>query len=131
MPKKQKAKGKVMADTDAELVAKFRALSIMMEMTDDAIVVAKKALLQNPDKEERRELDEIILELAAKHFKVKNMMLALANDATVMDPPSKSQVDKIAALAEAVDKKTQGNVVASAAIKLTGEVLTTVTNAIS
>jgi hypothetical protein len=120
-----------MADSDAELVAKFTALSVMLEMTDDAAVVAKKGLLQNPDKEERRELDEIILELAAKHAKVKNMMFALANDAAIMDPPTKAQLTVITDLADKVDKMTRKNVVVSSAVKVAGEVLTTVTDAIA
>lgn len=123
-----------MAATDAELgelVEKFKTLSIMLEMTEDAIVVAKKGLLENPEKEVRRELDETILELAAKRAKITNMMIALGSDATVMPAPSAALVKQIAKLADKVDEMSRANVVASGAVKLTGQVLDVVSDALA
>ena len=48
-----------------EIIATYKALSDALEMIEDAIVVAKQGLLQNPTKEERRALDAEILELEA------------------------------------------------------------------
>lgn len=115
-----------MAETDADLedlVAKFKALSVTLEMTEDAIVVIKKTLLDPLEKEERRALDETLLELVAKRAKITNMMIALSSDATVMSPPSSALVKQMARLADKVDEMSRANVVASEAVKATGQVL--------
>jgi hypothetical protein len=120
-----------MAEGDSELVVKFRSLSVLLEMTEDAIVVAKKGLLKNPEKEERRELDENILELTAKRAKITNTMIAIASNAAAMPLPPPELVKQIARLADKVDEMSRANVVASAAVKTTGQVLDVVTDALA
>lgn len=106
-----------------EIVATYKALSEALEMTEDAIVVAKQGLLQNPTKEQRRALDAEILELEAKRAKIMSKMIALGGGQSNVKKPTEAQIAEIAALAGEVDRLTRESVAASQALAITGRVL--------
>ena len=103
--------------------AKYQALSDALEMVDDAIEVARQALLENPDKEERRRLNELVLELEAKRAKIVNKMIAIGRDAGALAMPSKAQIDALKALATEVDELTRSAKGAGKAIEMAGKVI--------
>lgn len=103
--------------------AKYQALSDALEMVDDAIEVARTGLLENPDKEERRRLNELILELEAKRAKIVNKMIVLGREAGKVAMPSASQIKKMKALAAQVDALTRSAQGAGTAIDMAGKVL--------
>ncbi len=103
--------------------AKYQALSDALEMVEDAIEVARQALLENPDKEERRRLNELVLELEAKRAKIVNKMIALGRDAGTVAMPSKDKIDKMKALATQVDGLTRSAQGAGKAIDTADKVL--------
>ena len=109
-------------DTE-EIVATFRGLSDALEMTEDAIVVAKQGLLQNPTKEVRRALDADILELEAKRAKISAKMIALGRGEPSVKKPTDAQIAEIATLAGEVDQLTRASATASQALAITGRVL--------
>jgi len=107
----------------SEFKAKYQALSDALEMVDDAIEVARKALLGNPDREERLRLNELILELEAKRAKIVNKMAALGRKTGQIAMPSKSRIEKMKALATQVDDLTRSAQGAGKAIEVAGKVL--------
>ncbi len=109
-------------DTE-EIVATFRGLSDALEMTEDAIVVAKQGLLQNPTKEVRRALDADILELEAKRAKISAKMIALGRGEPSVKKPTDAQIAEIATLVGEVDQLTRASAAASQALAITGRVL--------
>lgn len=102
---------------------KYQALSDALEMVDDAIEVARQALLENPDKEERRRLNELILELEAKRAKIVNKMIVLGRETGTIAMPSENQIEKMKALATEVDGLTRSAQGAGKAIEMAGKVL--------
>lgn len=106
-----------------EIIATYKALSDALEMIEDAIVVAKQGLLQNPTKEERRALDAEILELEAKRAKISAKMIALGRGEPSVKKPTDAQIAEIAALAGEVDRLTRASAAASQALAITGRVL--------
>ena len=55
----------------------FRAMSDALEMVEDALAIARQGLNANPSKQERRQLDEDILDLALKRTRLTSAMIAL------------------------------------------------------
>lgn len=107
----------------SNIEAKFEALSDALEMVDDAIEAARHALLENPNKEERRRLNELILELEAKRAKIVNKMIALGRKTRAVAMPSKAKINKLKELAAEVDELTRAAQGAGRAIQLADQVL--------
>jgi chromosome segregation ATPase len=102
---------------------KFQALSDALEMVEDAIEAARLALFDNPEKDERRRLNELILELEAKRAKIINKMIELGRQQTAIKKPTKAQLDELKNLAAKVDELTRNSQGAVIAINAGGEVL--------
>ena len=98
-------------------------MSVALEMVEDALAVARLGLNGNPTKEERRQLDEDILELGLQRTRLTNEMIALGRGQGSTTPPTPDQINEIKALAEKVDKLTLQAVAASTAVKEVGRVL--------
>ena len=103
---------------DAEFKKVYESFSDSLEMVEDAIVAARQALLENPTKEERRELNEQILELEAKRAKITNKLIALGRPGAAVSPPTDAQIAEIKGLAEEVDKLTRASEGAARAISV-------------
>ena len=104
-------------------LATFRAMSEALEMVEDALAVARKGLNANPTKQERRELDEDILDLALKRTRLTNSLIALGRGQETIQPPTPGQIAEIKALATQVDQLTRQSVAASQAVTAAGDVL--------
>lgn len=105
------------------MLTTFRAMSVGLEMVEDALAVARLGLNGNPTKEERRQLDEDILDLALQRTRLTNGMITLGRGEGTISPPTARQIDEIKALAEKVDRLTLQAVAASTAVKEVGNVL--------
>lgn len=112
-----------------EFRTKFQALSDALEMVEDAIDAARVALLDNPNKDERRRLNELILELEAKKAKIINKMIALGREQTQVKKPTKTHLDELKKLAEKVDGLTRAGQGAATAIGIGEQVLALVEQA--
>lgn len=120
--KKKKAKKKAAARPSAR-DALFKALADAQEMASDAITVAEKGLNANPTREQRRILNEDILELNAKFTKLQGHLLALARGGDVIARPTDRQLRELARLSASVDRMVNRSVSASQAVRTVGEVL--------
>jgi hypothetical protein len=109
-------------DDEATLEA-FRTLSEALEMVEDALALVRQGLNANPTKEERRQLDEDILELALKRTRLTSALLALGRGDATITPPTPGQIAEIKALAARVDQLTRESIAASDAVKEAGRVL--------
>ena len=112
-----------MANGQTDRVAIYQALSDAYELIEDAIVLAKNGLLENPTPEERRSLDKQILELAERSAIVEAKMLAARRGEERIAMPSKTQLDSIAVLTGEVEALRNQSVAAADAIALAGRVL--------
>jgi hypothetical protein len=112
-----------MAVDEQAVLATFRAMSDALEMVEDALAVARLGLNANPTRQERRQLDEDILELALKRTRLTSTMIALGRGEQTIQPPSAAQIAEIKTLAAQVDQLTQQSVAASEAVVATGHVL--------
>lgn len=101
----------------------FRAMSDALEMVEDALAIARQGLNANPSKQERRQLDEDILDLALKRTRLTSAMIALGRGQGTIRPPTADQIAEIKTLAGQVDRLTQQSVAASGAVVATGHVL--------
>jgi predicted nucleic acid-binding Zn-ribbon protein len=110
-----------MANEDFQ--TKLMALSDALEMVEDAIEAARLALFENPEKDRRRRLNELILELEAKKAKITNKIIALARKQTAIKRPTKAQLDELKTLAAKVDELTRNSENAVIVIDAGGEVL--------
>jgi hypothetical protein len=101
----------------------FRAMSDALEMVEDALAIARQGLNANPSKQERRQLDEDILDLALKRTRLTSAMIALGRGQGTITPPTAEQIAEIKTLAGQVDQLTQQSIAASGAVVATGHVL--------
>ena len=112
-----------MAPDEQAILATFRAMSDALEMVEDALAVTRQGLSANPTKQERRQLDEDILDLGLKRSQLTNSMIALGRGQGTIRPPSAEQITQIKALAAKVDQLTRESVAASEAVVVAGNVL--------
>jgi translation initiation factor 6 (eIF-6) len=112
-----------MAPDEQAILATFRAMSDALEMVEDALAVARKGLNANPSKQERRQLDEDILELTLKRSRLTNSMIALGRGQGTIRPPTADQIAEIKQLATEVDRLTRESLAASRAVVAAGNVL--------
>lgn len=112
------------AKTDREVI--FKALADAQEMVSDAISIAENALDENPTREQRRVLDEEILELNAKFSKLQGRLLAMAKGKSVIARPTDPQLAALTKLSEEVDSLAHTSVSASEALTTIALVLDTV-----
>ena len=117
------AESPALSPEEEATLKRFRAMSVALEMVEDALAVARLGLNGNPTKEERRQLDEDILELGLQRTRLTNEMIALGRGQGSTTPPTPEQINEIKALAEKVDKLTLHAVAASTAVKEVGRVL--------
>jgi hypothetical protein len=108
---------------DRATLAMFRAMSDALEMVDDALAVARQGLNTNPTKQERRQLDEDILDLALKRTRLTSALIALGRGERTISPPSAQQIARIKELAGEVDQLTRQSVTSSQAVVASGKVL--------
>jgi translation initiation factor 6 (eIF-6) len=112
-----------MAPDEQAILATFRVMSDALEMVEDALAVARQGVNANPTKQERRQLDEDILELALKRSRLTNSLIALGRGQGTVRPPTAGQVAQIKELATEVDRLTRESIAASGAVVAAGNVL--------
>lgn len=112
-----------MTPEEQATLAAFRAMSDALEMVEDGLAVARQGLNSNPTKQERRQLDEDILDLGLKRTRLTSAMIALGRGQATISPPTAEQIAEIKALAGQVDQLTQQSVAASDAVVAVGKVL--------
>lgn len=106
--------------TQTGWLEKYRQLAAAQSAIHDSIAWAKKGLNRNPRVEERRALDEHILDLAEKNAILEARILALLasrGDARV-PMPSQEQITAIGDLSAEVEGLTNDNLTAAAALSL-------------
>jgi hypothetical protein len=101
----------------------FRAMSDALEMVEAALAIARQGLDADPSKQERRQLDEDLRDLALKRTRLTSAMIALSRGQGTTDPLTPEQIAEIKALAGQVDQLTQQSIAASGAVVATGNVL--------
>jgi hypothetical protein len=106
-----------------QLLATYQYLSIKLETIDDSLILANQALLQAPNKEERRTLDETILELELRRNQTINRMLLLTKNSGAITPPTDTQISQVKSLAAEVDELAAHNQNVASALSVTSQVL--------
>ncbi|BFM14597.1 hypothetical protein R50073_07800 [Maricurvus nonylphenolicus] len=107
-----------------QLLATYQHLSTKLETIDDSLILANQALLQTPNKEERRTLDETILELELRRNQTINRMLLLTKNSGTITPPSEAQINQVKSLATEVDELAAHNQNVASTLSITSQVLT-------
>ena len=104
-------------DTQLE---KYRQLTAAQSAIHDAITWAKKGLNRNPSVEERRALDEHILDLAEKNAILEARILAVRNGGgnDTVSMPTQAQISVIGDLSAEVEGMTNDNLTAAASLAL-------------
>ncbi len=99
---------------------KYRQLTAAQSAIHDAITWTKKGLNRNPSVEERRALDEHILDLAEKNAILEARILAVRNSGgnDTVPMPSPAQISAIGDLSAEVEGLTNDNLTAAAALSL-------------
>ena len=113
-----------MTPEEQAILETFRAMSDALEMVEDALVIARQGLDANPSKQEGRQLDEDLFDLAFKRTRLTSAMIALSRGQGTTNPLTPEQIAEIKALAGQVDQLTQQqSIAASGAVVATGNVL--------
>ena len=97
------------------------------KMVSRGIKLAKKGLLKNPSKEERRDLNRVLLNLERDRATINAMITALINKEKEIVGPTAEQVAEISELTGEVGKVTNDNLTASGALALSSKVGTLAT----
>lgn len=110
-------------DTDnaqADQLEKYRHLTAAQSAIHDSITWAKKGVNRNPSVEERRALDEHILDLVEKNATLEARILAVRNSGgnDNVPMPSPAQISAIGSLSAEVEGLTNDNLTAAAALSL-------------
>jgi len=118
-----------MDSAQARQLEKFRQLTAAQSAIHDSITQAKKGLNRNPSPEERRALDENILDLAEKNTILEARILAVRNGggADSVPMPTAAQIAAIGDLSAEVEGLTNENLTAAGALALSTRALTLAT----
>ena len=105
-------------DVKEQQLAKFRQLRAAETAIYDAITTAKKGLLLNPSVEEKRALNEHILDLSEKRAILRAQIQAVRSGGgrDTVPMPTQQQVAQIGNLAVEVEQLTNDNLTAAAAL---------------
>jgi hypothetical protein len=113
-------------DQQAQRIEKYRQLTTAQSAIHDSITWAKKGLNRHPSPEERRALDEHILDFAEKNAILEARILAVRNNQgnVTVPMPTSAQISTIGSLSAEVEGLTNDNLTAAAAISLATKAMT-------
>ena len=108
---------------DDKILETYEGLSNALSLVYDALAAARKALLENPTKEQRRKLQRRIARLEAERAEISAKLDALADGETDVKGPTAAQVAQIAVLTREVGAMTEANLAASKVLAVTTKIL--------
>lgn len=93
------------------------------DLVDQSILLIRKALRTSPSPEDRRRLDDELLDLERQSALIEAKLDALFEPGAAIPMPTPLQVDAIGELAAEVERHTNQAAAASGTVALTGRVL--------
>jgi hypothetical protein len=106
-----------------QMMASLEYLLEALDAIEDAIILTEQAMNRNPNRDERRKLNEERTNLERRRFMLNNQVRLLARNSAKIDPPSDDQIEELKELSVKVDKATNKALNASEAIAMAGELL--------
>lgn len=104
-------------------IAAYEAMLAMSDMLDTMATQARLALGENPDTDQKRDLEGQLLDIAGRKAVVEEKITLIKRERENAQLPPPEAVAKTAALARQVETETVEAMRADATIKLAGDVI--------
>lgn len=112
-----------MTEPQQRAIATYKALLAMSDMLDTMATQARLALDENPDTDQKRDLEAQLLDIAGRKAVVEEKITLIKRERENAALPPPEAVAKTAALLQQVERDTAAAMRADATIQLAGKVI--------